>query len=347
METQEQQTQQKLPEFKIPEGMTEVKRVTEHCAIVDVKTGKHVGKGRILFGRRHNNVLKYEVCPDIYAAIRQCFHILGRSLRKCSDFYRRNPEIYKAGEIAIMRDIALKLQDTIKLVSKPGIVPEEETIQAHRTLAQIARRIGKVRNRHKQMLVAYIEKIEALRDEKGMRTLGEILKPAMAHNEAIHRFNELDSIIEGLRNQAQSLIQIASEAEHRIKVGLVKLSELEAEADALVREIEKQEIVLGRQPVEQFLPKLRHIVARLQISRTMSGKAFLGVEPFASRANHADVKCVNKLGAYLDAWEAGDESALRTFQNAFRRAQEKLEVLARNPRSRADKRALEREYARI
>ncbi|MDP3764747.1 MAG: hypothetical protein Q8Q95_03960 [bacterium] len=324
----------------VPIGMNVIKEVTSHCFIN--------GNGQVVFLRKKNGETGVVVLNTIYDAISQCFHILDRTLGEVVDFYKRQPEVYGQGELADIREIMLELQHVLQLVTLPGVVPYEDTLVAQRRLNQIPRRLGQVRNRHKVLLVAHLNRISELRNGEGMRSVGAVLEPVQAHLAAVRRFDELDGIIQGVMIQARKLIEMTANAEDRIRSVYDNLGVYEHKALALAQQMEKREEAEGVQPVAEYIEKFRTIanaVAGGKVNKVVYAlRAIVLVEPFKSRLESPNVKCLEKLHSYLEDWEKGNIKALQTFLHAFGRARSKLKRVVRERKASAQERTLEREY---
>lgn len=324
----------------VPPGMTVVKKITPHCFINS--------QGEVVFLRKIEGERTPVVFKNIYDAISQCFHILDNTLGEMMDFYRRQPEVYGPGEMDEMRRIAEELQAVISFVISSGSVSEEAAAGTKRTLEQIRRRLGAVRNVHKLMLVDHLQKVSAVRDGQGMRQVGVVLEPALAHLDSIRRFDELDNISRGVVAQADRLIDLAILAEWRIKNVYQTLCAYEAEVGMILDRVEYHERQSGHQPVSEYSERLRAIARAVageksnKVVNALRGMAV--VEPFKSRLESAEVKCLEKLPHYLEIWESGKAEALRTFYRAFGRARGKLKRVVREQKSPAAQRILARQY---
>lgn len=324
----------------IPRGMEVVKEVTPHCFVN--------AAGEVVFLRKRNGEWGPVVFSNIYDAISQCFHILDNVLGEMVDFYRRQPKVFGSGEMDEMRDIAKDLQGMINLIVSAGVQPSEQSRSAQVTLRQIVRRLGAVRNVHKRLLLGHLQKVSEVRDGRGLRPLGEALGPTMAHLETIRRFDELDNIARGVIVQAKCLIGICAIAEWRIKEVYGRLSVYGAAAHGIVKKIEVCERQQGSQPVEEYLGRLQVISAEISGGRsnkvTNALKGVVLVKPFKPRLESPDVKRLERLDEYLQAWASGNSRALLTFCRAIDGARAKLKRVAREQKSPAERRTLERQY---
>lgn len=324
----------------VPAGMTVVKEVTSHCFINN--------EGQVVFLRRMNGETTPMALQNIYDAISQCFHILDRTLGERVDFYADQPAVYREGEIGTIRGIILNLHEAINLMTASGAVAPENALQVQRGFGQIVRWLGQVHNQHKKLLIAHLQKVSQVRNAQSMRAVSEVLKPAQAHLEAVKRFDELDGIAQGVMVQAQRLIEMAAQAESRISGVYLTLSFYEQQIKDEMAQIEARERVDGVQPIAEHLTRLRALakdVCGEGANKVVNAlKGVVMVEPFKSRLESPDVKCLEKLGSYLDAWQSGQPEALHTFFRAFGRARAKLKRVVREQLAPSRQQALEREF---
>ncbi len=324
----------------VPAGMTVVKEVTNHCFINSA--------GQVMFLRKVNGETTPMALKNIYDAISQCFHILDRTLGEMVDFYADQPAVYREGEIGVIRGIILNLHEAINLMTSSGAVASENALQVQRGFGQIVRRLGRVRNQHKKLLISHLQKVSQIRNAQGMRVIGAVLEPAQAHLAAVKRFDELDGIAQGVMVQAQRLIEIAAQAESRISSVYLTLSFYEQQVKDEMAQIEARERTDGVQPIAEHITHLRAIAQDVcgegsnKVVNALRGVVM--VEPFKSRLESPDVRCLEKLDSYLDAWQNGQTESLHTFLRAFGRARTKLKRVVREQQSPSHQRALEREY---
>ncbi len=324
----------------VPAGMNVVKEVTPHCFIN--------GEGQVVFLRRMNGSTEPVILKTIYDAISQCCHILDGILGEVMDFYRRQPKVFGEGELGEIREVVLQLQSSVQMSISAGVVPKDDVVELQRAFQQVVRRLGRVRNKHKVLLAAYLGKTSALRDEKGMRHIGAVLEPVQAHLAAVKRFDELDGISQGVMVQAQRLMGIAINAEERIRRAYDNLSRYEEEAQKLVLEIDEHERTKGVQPVLEYISRFRAIanhVAGLKVNKVLYAlRAVVAVEPFRSRLGSREIERLASLHDYLDKWEKGKTGAVMTFVNALKGARSKLKRVARERTGGVYVRAMRREY---
>jgi hypothetical protein len=192
-------------------GVAIAKRVTENCVITD--------KGEIFFARRSESGRGEKVLvrhPDIFNAISQnLHHILGEKLGWLDDFYSRKPEFLDDGEIGLMRDTIAQFQTAISILTK-STIPESQIREMEHGLPLIVNRYGKVRNRHKERIRAFIENIETLLDKRSRSKTDVVLGLGRLNVAALQRFLEVDSIITGTLRQTKILTEIAADHHGRI-----------------------------------------------------------------------------------------------------------------------------------
>lgn len=324
----------------VPNNMVVVKNVTPHCFV-----NQH---GQVVFLRRSNGQTKTVVLDDIFSAISQCFHILDRNMGEAVDFYRDNPTVFTRGEVDLVRGLSGDLQSAVAQIIAPDGLGEHSALEIQRRFAQIVRDLKRVRNQHKQMLAAHLKQIPGVKDQRGRGKPEAAVRAGAANLAALQRFQELDDIREGVAVQIEKLMGLVAQAEERIRTVYDILGRYEDKAAGIIDEVEKHEVLLGRTPIDEYSDQLRTIAREVagegsnKVVNALRGVVL--VEPFKSRIESREVRCLEKLDSYLDEWEGGEPEALYTFHRAFGRARSKLKRLVREPKLESVKRTYEREY---
>ncbi|MEK7501167.1 MAG: hypothetical protein AAB642_03525 [Patescibacteria group bacterium] len=326
----------------VPSDMVVAKTVTPHCFI-----NQH---GQVVFLRRSNGQTKAVVLDDIFSAISQCFHILDRNIGEVVDFYHDNPTVFIRGEINLVRGLSADLQLAVTQIIAPDGLGEHKAIEIQRRFAQIGRDLKRARNQHKQVLAAHLKQVSGVKDQRGRGQPEAAVMAGAANLAALQRFCELDDIREGVTIQLEKLMGIVAQAEERVKRVYDALGRYEDKIAQIIGRIEKDEVLLGRTPIDVYSDQLRGIAKEVAgEGGNMVVNALRGVvpvEPFKTRIESRDVKCLEKLDSYLDEWETGEPELLYTFYRAFGRARSKLKRLVREPRIESVEKNFSREYQR-
>ncbi len=324
----------------VPNDMTVVKNITPHCFINQ--------DGAVVFLRRSNGETRAVVLKDIFSAISQCFHILDRNVGEAVDFYRDNPTIFTRGEVSQMRELSGQLQLSVTQIIAPDGLGEHSAIEIQRRFAQIVRDLKRARNQHKQMLAAHLRQVAGVKDQRGRGQAEAAVRSGAANLAALQRFQELDDIVKGVAVQIEKLMGIVAQSEERIKKVYEALGGYESEVADIIKEIEKYELLLGRTLIDKYGGVLRTVAKEVageggnMVVNALKG--VVPVEPFKTRIESKDVKCLEKLDSYLDEWESGEPEALYTFHRAFGRARSKLKRLVREAKLEAVEKTFSREY---
>ena len=324
----------------VPSDMVVVKTVTPHCFINQ--------SGQVVFLRRSNGQTKAVVLDDIFSAISQCFHILDRNIGEAVDFYHDNPTVFTRGEVNVVRELSGDLQSAVVQIIAPDGLGEHKAIEIQRRFAQIVRDLKRARNQHKQMLAAHLRQVPGIKDQRGRGQPEAAVRAGAANLAALQRFQELDDIIKGVTIQLEKLMGIVAQAEERVKRVYDASGRYEAKVAEIIERIEKDEVLLGRTPIDVYSDELRAIAQEIAgEGGNMVVNALRGVvpvEPFKARLESRDVRCLEKLDSYLDEWESGKPEALYTFCRAFGRARSKLKRLVREPKLGSVRKTFTREY---
>lgn len=327
----------------VPSDMTVVKYVTPHCFVNQ--------NGQVVFLRRFNGETKAVVLDDIFSAISQCFHILDKNIGEAVDFYRDNPTIFTRGEIGLARQLSADLQLAVTQIIAPNGLGEHSALEIQGQFARIIRDFKRARNQHRQSLAAHLKQIPGVRDQRGRNQPEAAVRAGEANLEALRRFQELDGIIKGVAVQIEKLMGLVAQSEERVRTVYDTLGRYEAKVSDVIWDFEREERIVGR---ALFDISYKYIDMLRAVAKDIAGKggnkvvyALRGVvlvEPFKSRIESKDVKCLEKLDAYLDEWENGDTEALYTFYRAFGRARSRLKRLVREPKLESVRQTYEREY---